>query len=360
MSDKTLQVLFMGLGNSRVAWYRCALPALYLGCDWVGVSGAPPSMHLVTGYVEQATKLPDLDKYDVIVIQQPRGSGWLKVIKRMRAAGKVVLAEYDDYVHGIRKSSDHDFRSVFQREHLESMELCLRACDGLIASTEFIASRYGRFNAGTWVCENGLDLGRYRLTRPPRGKINGQETVTLMWSGATGHWRGARPWLEMVHRIMTEMPHVCFASIGQDFTGELGEFGDRVIAIPFAALETYPAAMMLGDIALAPAGTSTWYRGKSDLRAMEAAALGLPVVAARHYERSVDHTTTGYVVDSPGEAYVAMKELVENRPARILMGDAARKWAEDHFDMRVRRESWRKAIVEAYAAKHPEEEFVAA
>ena len=29
-------------GNGAVAWYRCALPAMALGADWVGVAGEPP------------------------------------------------------------------------------------------------------------------------------------------------------------------------------------------------------------------------------------------------------------------------------------------------------------------------------
>lgn len=361
MTDKTLQALFVGLGNSRVAWYRVALPAMYLGCDWAGIMGSPPNLQFVTGYVKNNTQLPVMDDYDVIIVQQPRGKGWFNLIRELRERGKIVLAEYDDYVHGIRKSHDHDFAEFFQPEHLRSMELCLRACDGLIASTDYIALRYKRWVPRVWVCENGLDMGRYRLSRPPRGLIDGKETVTIMWSGATGHRVGTEPWLEVVHRVMQEHPEVCLATIGQDFASRfMGEFQNRVITVPFAALETYPAAMMLGDIALAPAGSSSWYRGKSDLRAMEAAALGLPVVADRHYERSVVQGRTGFVVDHPGEVYGWLKLLVEEMGARRRMGERAREYAEEHFDMKDRREQWREAILDAYMTKHPEEEFVAA
>lgn len=359
MTDKQLQVLFLGLGNSRVCWYRVALPGLYLGCDWAGIAGTPPRMQFVTGYVAGATQLPVLDNYDVIVIQEPRGR-WFDVIRELKARGKVVLAEYDDYVHGIRKASDHDFAEYFQPKHLKEMELCLRACDGLIASTDYIALRYKRFVPRVYVCENGLDMGRYRLSRPPRGLIDGEETITIMWSGATGHRRGTEPWMEVVHRIMREFPQVCLATIGQDFASQFAsEFQQRVIAIPFAALETYPAAMMLGDIALAPAGTSSWYRGKSDLRAMEAAALGIPVVADQHYERSVVDGQSGFIVSHPGQVYGAVKRLVEDRQLRLAMGDYARQHAQANFDMATRREQWREAILDAYKTKHPEEEFIA-
>lgn len=351
MPDKHLQVLFVGLGNSRVCWYRITLPGMYLGCDWAGIAGVPPKMQFATGYVKGATQLPVFEDYDVIVIQQPRGS-WFDLIQQLKARGIMVLAEYDDYVHGIRKSRDHDFREFFKKKHLQSMERCLRACDGLICSTEYIARRYSSFVPRVWVCENGLDMGRYRVTPPSRGKIDGKESVTLMWSGATGHWVGTAAWLEAARRVMREHSHVCLATIGQPFAREFArEFGERVIDVPFAALETYPSAMMLGDIALAPAGNTSWYRGKSDLRAMEAAALGMPVVADAHYERSVIDGETGFVVDNPGEAFRRMSQLVLDPGLRKRMGERARELAEAQFDMKHRREQWRQVIIEAWEGR---------
>lgn len=353
MADEArqLEVLFLGLGSSRVAWYRIVLPAMALGCDWMGVVGTPPALQFVTGYVKGATQVARLDDYDVVVAQQPRGPKWAEVIRNLRKAGKVVLYEVDDYVHGIRKAKDHDFAAYFQPKDLRAMELCMRACNGLICSTDYIARRYSRYAEQTWVCHNGLDLGRYRMTRPPRGKIDGKESVTIMWSGATGHRRGVNPWIQVVDRIMEKYPHVCFATIGQDFAGQLGQkYRDRVIAIPFAALETYPAAMMLGDIALAPAGDSSWYRGKSDLRAMEAAALGIPVVADEHYSESVVDGITGFLVESPADAYDHLADLVEDVRFRGLMGQQAKVHANLHFGMEIRREQWRNTIIEAWEA----------
>lgn len=352
MSDKHIEVLFVGLGNSRVSWYRAALPALALGCDWMGIMGKPPALQFATGYVKGRTQAANMAEYDVIVLQQPRGREWFTVIKNLRAAGKTILYEIDDYVHGIRKAKDHDFSRFFQPKHLAEMELCMRACDGIIASTKYIADRYRKYNANTYVCENGLDFGRYRLTRPERGEIDGTPTVTLMWSGATGHTRGVDPWLSVVERTMDKYPHVCLATIGQDFTQWFGDkFGGRLIGVPFSSIETYPAAMMLGDIALAPAGDSSWYRGKSTLRAMEAAALGIPVIADDHYEEAVVHGLTGFVVDQPGEVGSCLEYLIENETSRNEMGADARVHAEGNFDMKQRRDQWRDVIIQAYESR---------
>lgn len=350
---KTIRTLFVGLGNSRVCYYRVVLPAMYIGSDWMGLVGKPPRTAVATSYVQGQTKLARFEDYDVCVLQQARGSGWFKIINNLREQGKVVLYECDDYVHGIRKSNDHDFKQYFDKDSLKEMELCMRAADGMICSTEYIARRYRGLAGRTWVCENGLDMGRYRLTRPPRGDLAGKPSVTLMWSGATGHARGTEQWMAMVGRVMDDYPHVCFASIGQGFGEYFREkFAARSISIPFAALETYPAAMMLGDIALAPAGQSSWYRAKSGLRAMEAAALGIPVVADLHYDGEVEHAQTGFVATDVRDAEEHVRWLVENDDQRELMGARARQHAEENFDMRHRREAWKETIIDAWTVCH--------
>ena len=56
-------------------------------------------------------------------------------------------------------------------------------CDGVICATRYIAERYAPFNPRTFVCENGIDLRGYALTKPPH------DTVNIGWAGTT-HARG--------------------------------------------------------------------------------------------------------------------------------------------------------------------------
>ena len=99
----------------------------------------------------------------------------------------------------------------------------MRAADGLIVSTEFLARRYRALNGNVWVCRNGLDLGRYDFT-PPRGG----ETVTIGWAGGTGHREAMVPWLNAVGRVMEQRPHVRFMSVGEQFASVLEpQFGPR-------------------------------------------------------------------------------------------------------------------------------------
>jgi glycosyltransferase involved in cell wall biosynthesis len=316
------EILFLGLGKSPIMWYRIALPGLHLGADWCGIVGEPPNVQVVTGLVGGDTKLPSYSDYKLVVIQQPHGRAWLKQINALRAQGIKVLYEVDDYLHGVAKQPHHDFAKFFTPEHLKGYEICMKAVDGLIVSTDYLARRYAKFNRTIYVCKNGIDLARYNLTRPER------KTVNIIWTGATGHMAALLPWMNEVIKVMHEHPNTCFVAIGQPGLAApinqiLGE--GRALGVPFAPLECYPAAMCLGDISLAPAGETSWYRAKSSLRFLEAAALGIPTIGHPGVYAEIEPGVTGYHAVTPREAAEQLTQLIENP-------DLAREIGQNAYD----------------------------
>jgi glycosyltransferase involved in cell wall biosynthesis len=334
-------VCFVGLGKSAVAYYRCLLPAQAMGADWAGLAGLPPKMAWVTGLTRKESNIPKLDEYKVVVIQQPRGRGWLDVIKELQRHDVKVLCEYDDYLHGIRKLKDHSFAKSFTKERLAEHELCMRACDGLIASTQFIATRYRKFQPNTWVCRNGLDLGRYNLTLPER------TTTNIIWAGATGHTNSAIPWLQAIAKVMAARPNVTFVSIGQPFANGFRQaFGNRALAVPFCAIEQYPGAMTMGDIAIAPAGRSTFARGKSPLRHLEASALGIPTIGDPFVYDTIVDGENGLRAETADEAEAAMLRLVDDVEERRALGARAREWVRAERSVSAVAPAWVSAFEE--------------
>lgn len=335
--------MFIGLGASAVAWYRCFMPAMFLGADWIGVVGEPPNLRFVTGLVGGKTTLPRYEDYDVIVVQQPRGKGWLRLIKGLQARGAKVIFEVDDYLHGIERMKDHDFRDGFDKPALRSFEENMRACDGLICSTHYIAMKYKRFGRRAWVCENGVDTARYRLTRPDR------PTVNIGWAGGTGHVAAAVPWIREAYAALGERDNTCFISIGQNFADTFqARYGSRALSVPFTALETYPAAMTMLDIALAPADrrghARSFFKGKSDLRWLEAGALGIPVIADPMVYPKIVHGVTGFHAHSNDEVLQLLLQLVDEPDLRLEVGANAKRYVEENRDMRIAVGAWQQAL----------------
>jgi glycosyltransferase involved in cell wall biosynthesis len=335
-------ILFIGLGKTPQAWYRCFLPALHMHADWVGVQGDPPQPIIVTGLVKDRTAIPVYDDYKVIVIQQPMGRKWLGQIRRLQERGVKVVFEIDDYLHGVRKQEDHDFAKAFDKKTLKEFEICMRACDAMTCSTEYLASRYRSFNQNVHVIENGLDMARYRLTRPER------ETINIGWAGATGHSKPLTQWVPAIAKVMARHPEVCFVSVGRasyaiPFQQKFGE--RRAIGIPFTCIENYPAAMTMFDIAIAPAGQTSWYKAKSDLRWLEAGALGVPIIAQKSvtYDKIV-HGEDGFVADTPQEAEEYMELLVAEEKLRRRVGAAAKDYVARERDVSVMHPKWFEAL----------------
>src|SRR5687768_845750 len=137
MSDGLPRTIFVGRGVTSICWYRCALPAMALGMEWVGLRDDPPEIEIVTGMTERPFALEHLFDYEVVVLQQPASPAWHRVIRRLQAAGIAVLFEIDDYIHAVRKMATHEARAHFGKEMLRHAEAGMRMADGVICSTEY-------------------------------------------------------------------------------------------------------------------------------------------------------------------------------------------------------------------------------
>jgi len=333
--------LFVGMGNTPVCYYRCMLPAMALGADWVGVGNEPPNLIWTTGLVkdgsgEPRSVMPDFSRYKVIVLQQFASKAWREFVEKLREAGVKVVWECDDYLHGIQHLDDHDFKAHFDKSLLWDCEQMMKRCDALIASTEWIRGNYSHFQRNAYVCRNGLDVRRYELTMPERQSIN------IGWAGATGHLKAVIPWFQQVAAIMRMREDVNFISIGQDFArGFQQHFGNqRAIPVPWAAIEQYPAAMTMFDIALAPGGTGGWYRGKSDLRWLEAGALGIPAIVNPQVYPDVVDGENGFTAENPMEFVEKLMGLLGSTELRTTVGASARRHVREKRDIKVMSKQW--------------------
>jgi glycosyltransferase involved in cell wall biosynthesis len=339
------KTLFVGWGATGVAYYRCFLPALVLGAEFVTTLGEPPELELSAGFGARVLGVEDFYDYEVVVLQQPRGVGWLHLIRDLQAAGITVLYEIDDYVQSARKIKSHELSGLYDEKLVEGFELTMRVCDGVICSTPYLARRYRSFNERTWVCQNGIDLKRYAWPRPPR------EGVTIGWAGGIGHKASLARWEPAIRSVLRARPDIRFASVGHPFADELvPEFGpERALAIPSSRLEVYPASMTLFDIAIAPSAENNLFRGKSDLRWLEASALGVPLVAHPDVYPEIEDGVTGVHARTPAEVEAALLRLADDAALRERIGATAYAHVAEHRRAEVTAEQWRAVFSEVTA-----------
>jgi glycosyltransferase involved in cell wall biosynthesis len=334
------RTLFVGTGAGAICWYRAALPAMALGADWLGVTGRPGALERATGAWGLALDEDAWASYDVVVLQLVHGPAWRARIAALRAAGVTVLYEIDDDLRGVAAEPGHEFAPAFGPRRLREHEAAIEACDGVICSTPVLAERLAGLHDVRYVCPNGIDLARYPYPLPVR------ETVTIGWAGGTGHAQALEPWLPAVADVLAARPQARLRTVGQPFGLELaGRFGaERCTAAPFSSMDTYPAAMAGFDVVLAPAAPSAFFAAKSDLRFLEAAALGLPVVADPAVYPTVADGETGLHASTPDAARAALLRLVDDPDLRARLGAAARAYVERERAMPAAAAAWEHAL----------------
>jgi glycosyltransferase involved in cell wall biosynthesis len=338
------KTLFIGWGVSVVGYYRAFLPAIALGADyvaWVADEKAEQIL-LIGGLGDRPPTFAELHDYDVIVIQQPRGVRWLKLIRELQDAGVTVLYEIDDYVQSARKIKSHELTDVFDAAFVREMELAMGVTDGIICSTDYLARRYRRFNERTWACYNGIDLKRYAWPKPAR------EGVTIGWAGGVGHKASLARWEQAIRNVLRARPETRFVSVGYGAAGDyIEEFGpQRAVGLPSGKIEVYPAAMTVFDIAIAPSSESNLFKGKSDLRWLEASALSLPLVAHPDVYPEIEDGVTGVHARTVEEVEAALLKLVDDQELRQRIGRQAYEYVAEHRRIDVMAERWRSVLLE--------------
>ncbi len=339
------KTLFVGWGVSVVSYYRAFLPAIALGADyvaWSSVDEKANDLVLLTGLGASTPQLSDLFNYEVVIIQQPRGARWLRLIRELQAAGVVVLYEIDDYIQSARKIKSHELVDIFDADFVRELELPMTAVDGIICSTDYIARRYRTFNERTWACYNGIDLKRYAWAKPAR------KGVTIGWAGGVGHKASLARWEPAIRNVLRARPEARFMSVGHGAAAEfIEEFGaERAIALPPGKIEVYPAAMTLFDIAIAPSSESNLFKGKSDLRWLEASALGIPLVAHPDVYPEIEDGVTGVHARTTAEVEAALLRLIDDAELRQQVGTQAYDYVAEHRRIDVAAERWRSVLLE--------------
>lgn len=337
----------MGFGGSAIGWYRTALPALTLGCDWIGVRGLPPDLQVRSALTRSGSSDVNFEDYKIVILQQPHGTRWLGEIRRLQERGVTVLYEIDDYIHAVRKTPGHLSAKRYSKQFVAEHELCMKACDGIIVSTPFLAERYRKFNRSIYLCENAIDVDRYAPFRP-----TSRSAIHIGWAGTIGQDSAVIPWFEAVTKIMLRYANTSFVTIGAEYAESLrGNFPGRTLAIPTVQIENYPAALTNFDIALAPAGRGSFFQGKSDLRFVEAAAVHLPVVADPFLYSRVRDGDTGLLASTPQEAYAQIERLVLDADLRHRIGESAFAYVAAERDIESRADAWSDAFVQAYSRR---------
>jgi Glycosyl transferases group 1 len=310
---KTLSIAAVPHSYDGSSYYRLWLPFKHLAENSLHQTGViPPGSEL------DGRKLDQYGGLDVAIFQRPAGTGGLQMLESL--AGKVALVyELDDDMLQVDPSG---LPHLHNEKTRESVRRCLRLCDMVTTSSEHLAETVRPYNPNVVVLPNHIKGGLLTLARPRR------ERLVVGWAGGTTHLIDMVTVQQPLKDVLDGCPDVDMHFMGCDFSPLLSrqcrwsnwepDVGDYYKHVDF-------------DIAIAPSADIPFNRSKTPIRALEMAALGIPVVAQNRapYAEFVIDGKTGFLVDTDDEWRARLTDLVHDEGMRVEMGAAGREQASE-------------------------------
>ena len=300
----------------------------FAGCAWYRIVLPLGALRQQGTQAEWGNKLlPRHGDCDVIVAQRtckPGPTGLFQGMAQLPGKRPKLVYELDDDLLNLDPANP---ASEFYNDPQVQKNILanVRVADLVTVSTEPLAERMRKYNPNVAVLPNCIPAD---LLDWQPGHYN--DRITIGWQGSPTHdgdWAAAA------------LP------IGRWFNGAKGrrlplEF-HTTGALPrtFPKLFPHRISPWVGHdtfyhsldwhIAVAPLANTMFNNSKSDLRPLEAAALGFPVVASDviAYRGFVEHGETGFLVSKPAEWGKYLGELASDPDLRGQMSKAARDLA---------------------------------
>lgn len=257
------------------------------------------------------------DGADVIVGQLIGGvNSWWRGLARY---AKLVY-ELDDDPFEIEPTNP-TYQIYSQPSVRDSLTHCLQVADLVTVSTELLAERMRSINPNVVVLQNRVDEHMLELERPRRDKL------TVGWAGGESHFHDIEECAYGLRKTLDRNPDVEAHFIGTDFRCLIGNPGIRFTPWCSKTVDYY--RLIDFDIGLAPLRPTRFAETKSHIKALEYAALGIPVIAsdAAPYRDFVIDGVTGWLVRREHEWATRLRDLINDESMRTEMGAKAREVA---------------------------------
>lgn len=279
----------------------------------------------------------ELVDVDVIVIQRLMHEGLADKIREARAYGQIIINELDDWYWGLDTSnaafaSSHPKTNPKEnRNHYKSV---LGASDAVFVSTEYIRDRISAWvRCPIIVLPNTIDVAAFTPVEPSDSR-----TPRVGWVGSTSHRSGDLETVRGVIKPMVDEGAITFQHSGDHPSARavydiLGLREDQVLRIPLVEPSLYPSSLTM-EVGIAPLRDTPFNHAKSDIKALEYSAAGIPWIGApmTSYKALVESWGVGRLAKNGQQWRRHLTELQDPETRRVegaLLREKA--WARDVY-----------------------------
>jgi glycosyltransferase involved in cell wall biosynthesis len=306
---KTLTVATLPHSRDGSSYYRIWLPFDHLKRN---------SLHNYANIAEDP-QTPDVP--DVTVLQRPAGTGGLQLVESLVGQTRIVYEVDDDMLQVDPSGLPH----LNDERAKESIRRCVRMCDMVTTTNQHLADTLSPYCEHIEILPNYVKAGLLDLHRPRRDR------VTVGWAGGTSHLIDMVDIEDVLKQLVVDHPDIDLHSIGYDFSPLLRDLRYRCRRTNWQQDVGRYYKNIDFDIAVAPSADVPFNRSKTPIRALEMAALGIPIVAQNRlpYSEFVQDGVTGFLVDTDTDWSDRLGELIGDENLRAELGANARRQAAD-------------------------------
>jgi glycosyltransferase involved in cell wall biosynthesis len=225
------------------------------------------------------------DQCSVVTFQRSATKEQFDMIRHFKQNNprKAVIYEIDDNLFDI---PDWNFASGFYKEHKIHIENIMRFVDGIIVSTPHLKQLCSKFNRNVNISPNHLPKfiwGEARV-KPIEELIN-YRMPRIMYAGSHNHFdtKGSEKGdfspklIDFVSKTLNKYQWIFVGGIPASLKGN-----KAIIHHEWRPVIEYPSFLkhMNPDICLAPLETNDFNRSKSNIKALESVAMGIPIVCS--------------------------------------------------------------------------------
>lgn len=271
---------------------------------------------------------------DIIFIQgliDPKQIAMLWAYKMER--GKIIVADRDDVID---IQNDNPFKPSHDRYHAPSWtKELLKICNGVIVTTQEIATEVKKLNSNVKILPNCLDMDLWDKSLVK----NDTDMVRIGFNGSITHRKDIEMVAPAIKKVLKDNLKTKFIICGDILLMKYFE-GVKPNQIEFVDGTTNfykwsdKALSLALDIGIAPLVDNHFNRGRSFLKFLEYSMMGCAgVYSMPAYKDIVKQGELGFICSTQEEWEKYLNLLISNLTLRKTIGRRARKYVRQNYDI---------------------------
>lgn len=307
--------------------------------------------------------------YDLIISKHiMNGQMASNILATAQHYKRKVIVDMDDNYLDIRADNPAAKDYEIGKEGRSYMQAFLELADGITVSTQPLKELYLRHNKKIDVLPNCNDIKDWAT---PFKRNDG--FIRIGYAGGSAHNDDLDLICEPIAKILHKYPNVIFETVGaisvekaREMAGKMLKFANHKILERFRitggtlAWQGYPELLSSQgwDIGIAPLIDEPFNRGKSHIKWMEYAMIGIPTVASPVYPyieavqkvKVIEHGKTGLFASNADEWFENLEMLVKNPDIRERLARNAYEFIKEEWQQEQWAKKWKK-VIDKYLCK---------